>query len=172
LLEYYFNHVSWIYHIIHVPTVERQFDNLYTKLEQNQQPDYGHLALISTLFALSAYFSSSSAGLFNDIPDQMLHCRRWTLLSQDALSAANCLATPTLETIQSLILISQHLMPNIGAIATLRTLTATIIHTARAMSLHQVDSPKNKKLRQNTKVDWVEIETKRRLWWHITSTDW
>lgn len=172
LLDYYFTQVSWIYQVIHVPTVERQFNNLYLQLEQNQQPDYGHLALISSLFSLSAYFSSPSSGLFTDIPDQIANSRRWVLLAQDALSAADCLATPTLETLQCLVLVAQHLMPNIGAIATFRTLTATIVHTARALSLHQTDSATNIKRRANTKVDWVELEIKRRIWWHVTSTDW
>lgn len=94
------------------------------------------------------------------------------LSAQDALSAANCLANPTIETIQSLIFISQHLMPNIGAIATLRTLTATVTHTARTLGLHQTDSDTNKKRRENARVDWAELEVKRRIWWHICSTDW
>ena len=34
--------------------------------------------------------------------------------AQDALSAANCLANPTIETLQSLIFMAQHLMPNLG----------------------------------------------------------
>jgi hypothetical protein len=63
-------------------------------------------------------------------------------------------------------------MPNIGAIATLRTLVATVTHSARALGLHQIDSDANKKRRENVEVDWVEIEVKRRIWWHICSTDW
>jgi hypothetical protein len=172
LFDYYLNHVNWIYHIIHVPTVKQHFDELYKELEQGKQPVYDRLALISTLLALSAYFSAPATKLFTDTPEAMVHCRRWTLLAQDALSAADCLAKPTIESLQSLILISQHLMPNIGALATLRTLSGTILHAARTMSLHQVDSAANKKRRENSQVDWVQIEVKRRLWWHITSTDW
>jgi hypothetical protein len=92
--------------------------------------------------------------------------------AQEALSAANCLANPTIETLQSMIFISQLLMPNVGAIATLKTLSATITHTARAIGLHQVDSDANKTRRASSQVDWAELEVKRRLWWHICSTDW
>ena len=63
-------------------------------------------------------------------------------------------------------------MPNLGAIATLRTLQATVTQTARALGLHQIDSDANKKRRENKLVDWVELEVKRRLWWHVCSTDW
>lgn len=172
LFDYYLNHVNWIYHILHVPTIKKHFDEMYTGLEQGKQPEYDRLALISTLFALSAYFSAPLARLFTDLPEAMANCRRWTLLAQDALAAADCLAKPTVESLQSLILIAQHLMPNIGAVATLRTLSGTITHAARMLAIHQVDSRANKKRREGTQVDWAELEVKRRLWWHIVSTDW
>ena len=137
LLEFFLDEILWIYHIIHVPTVRKHFDNLYTAIEDRQEPEYGPLALISTLYALTAYFSSQSSDLFFNYTESMPYCYKWTLLyvtslfspscasgnadddlphisAQDALSAANCLACPTIETLQSLIYIAQHLMPNIG----------------------------------------------------------
>ncbi|KAG4435384.1 hypothetical protein IFR05_009127 [Cadophora sp. M221] len=172
ILEYYLEHVNWIYHVIHAPTVRERFDSLYTNIETGLKPNYAHLALISTLFALGAYFSTTTSGLYFKPPESMIYSRRWTLLAQEALSVTNCLAEPSIETLQSLILISQHMMANIGAIAMLRTLSTTIMHTARAMSLHTLDSVRNKKLRENTTVDHVDLEVKRRIWWHIASTDW
>lgn len=172
LFDYYINNINWTYHIIHVPTVEKHFAHLYDSLERGQAPELDVLALIASLLALCAYFAAPSTNLFNNHADAMISCRRWVMLVQDALSASDCLAKPTIESLQSLILIAQHLMPNIGAISTLRILSGSITHAARLMQLHQTDSPANKRRRQNTQVDWVEIETKRRLWWHITSTDW
>ncbi len=172
LLNYYFEKIDWIYRILHVPTVKAIFNGLYAKLEANQQPPYNHLALISTIFASSAYFCSVSSGLYLDRDDAVGHCRRLILLAQDALTAADCLARPSIEMLQSLIIITQWLLPNIGAIATLRTLAGTLIHTARSLSLHLVDSPANKKWRTQNPVDWVNVEVKRRIWWHITSIDW
>lgn len=170
LFDYYISNINWTYHIIHVPTVEKHFDDLYNSLEQGQIPRHDVLALIASLLSLCAYFSAVSTNLFRNHNDAMSNCRQWAMLAQDALSASDCLAKPTIQSLQSLILIAQHLMPNIGAIATLRTLSGAITHAARTMLLHQTDSPANKKRRQNTQVDWVEIETKRRIWWHITST--
>jgi hypothetical protein len=172
LVEYYFEEINWLYYVIHVPTVRRQFDDLYNCLESNQLPNYGHLALISTLYAICAYYSSSSSEIFSKHTDALSCCHRWTLLAQEALSAANCLSNPTLVTLQSLLLITSHLVPNCGALASLRTLIATSTHVARALSLHQTDSVSNKLQRKNMEVDWVEVEVKRRIWWHITSTDW
>lgn len=172
MIDYYFSHVNWIYQIVHEPTVRQRFDSLYTSLFYGTDIKHDHLALISTIFALSAYFSGPMSGLHFKHSEAMLYSRKYTLLAQEALSAANCLSMPTIEGLQSLILISQHMMPNIGAIATLRTLAATIMHTARAMSLHQIDSSKNKRLRESVPVDYADLEVKRRIWWHIASTDW
>ncbi|KAH9213722.1 hypothetical protein DL95DRAFT_436295 [Leptodontidium sp. 2 PMI_412] len=172
ILEYYLEYVDWIHHVIHAPTVRERFDSLYTNIEMGLPPNYAHLALISTLFALSAYFSTATSGLYFKPSESMIYSRRWTLLAQEALSATNCLAEPSIETLQSLILISQHMMANIGAIAMLRTLSTTIMHTARTMSLHTLDTARNKRLRENTTVDYVDLEVKRRIWWHIVSTDW
>jgi hypothetical protein len=171
-MHYYFDEINWLYYIIHVPTVRKQFDELYMCLESNQLPNYGHLALISTIYAICAYFSSPSTDLCFKNAEGTSYCHRWTLLAQEALSAANCLSNPTLETLQSLLLISQHLIPNVGALASLKTFIATATHAARALSLHQTDSVSNKRQRENMEVDWAEVEVKRRIWWHITSTDW
>ncbi len=172
LFEYYIDHVNWIYQGIHVPTVRMICDTVYTKIEQNQLPEYGHIALIATIFALSAYFSAPSSNLYFPHTEAKKFSYRWVSLAQHALAASNCLSAPTIEALQSLILISQHIMPNIGAIATLRTLAATSMHTARAMGLHKIDTHANKARRQNMEVDWVDIEVKRRIWWHLAASDW
>lgn len=172
LLDYYVDHVNWIYQIIHVPSVQSILDTTYTKIEQNQVPEYSHVALIATIFTLSAYFSSPQSNLYIHHTEAKRLAYRWLSVAQEALAASNCLSVPTIEALQSLILISQHLMPNIGAIATLRTLASTSMYTARAMGLHKIDSPANKARRKNTEVDWVTIEVKRRIWWHLAASDW
>lgn len=95
LLNYYFENVDWIYRILHVPTVRRIFNDLYRKLEHDQHPGYSHLALISTIFALSSFFCSPSSGLYLDRAAAVAHSRSLILFAQDALAAANCLAKPS-----------------------------------------------------------------------------
>lgn len=172
LLDYYVDHVNWIYQIIHVPSAQNIFDTMYTQIEQNQVPEYHHVALITTIFTLSAYFSSPQSNLYVHHTGAKRLAYRWLAIAQEALAASNCLSVPTIEALQSLILISQHIMPNIGAIATLRTLSTTSMHTARALGLHKIDSPANKARRRNTEVDWVTVEVKRRIWWHLAASDW
>lgn len=173
LLEYFFDEVCWIYHIVHIPTVWCVFDNVYTALKHNTLPKYDGLALISTIFALSAYFGSPSSTIYFRQAEGKMYSYRWTVLAQGALSAADYINAPTLETIQSIILMSQHILPNIGAIGAFKTMLSIASQSARELAIHQIDSPANKKRRENTEaVDWVEVELKRRIWWQLTSVEW
>ena len=80
LLKFFFDEILWIYHILHLPTVITYFDKLYADIETQQRPEYGPLALISTLYALTAYFSSKSSGLFFRYSESMSYCHKWTFL--------------------------------------------------------------------------------------------
>ncbi|PQE13532.1 C6 zinc finger domain protein [Rutstroemia sp. NJR-2017a WRK4] len=163
ILQYFIHKVNWIYHLVHIPTLERNFSTLYDDIEGKKQPRYDVLALVSTVFALSTYFQDLQS---------LTVSRRWTLLAQSALAAANYVTEPTLETIQCVLLIAQHLLPNVGGIAIFRVLFSTALHSARSLALDRVDLAINKKRREGTRIDYVELETKRRIWWHITATDW
>lgn len=169
LLDYYFHELDYMYHIIHVPTVRKHFDSLCTSIQGHEKLNYAHVALIFTLFTLSAYLSSPMSEIIH--PEQP-EVHAWAAVARNALSVADCLAHPTLETLQSICLIGQYIMPNVGSISAMRILGATMIHSARTLLLHRVDTPSNKKRRKGIEVDWAEIEVKRRIWWHIASTDW
>jgi hypothetical protein len=125
LVQYFIQKVNWIYHLVHVPTLERNFTTLYDDIEGKQQPRYEVLALMSTVFALSTYFQDLQS---------LAISRRWTLLAQSALCAANYVTEPTLETIQCVLLIAQHLLPNVGGIAIFRVLFSTALHSARSLA--------------------------------------
>ncbi|KAJ8058966.1 hypothetical protein OCU04_011950 [Sclerotinia nivalis] len=155
LMEYFVENVIWIYHIIHIPTLESHLDKLYNDLEQNQQPQYGQLALLSAVFALSVYFQGV---------EPLSMTRRWTLLAQKAMCAANYIGKPTIESIQAVLLIAQHLLPNIGGIATFRVLFTTAMHSARSLGFDQLDSAQSKKRRDGKQLNYVELEIKRRIW--------
>ncbi|KAF7885602.1 uncharacterized protein EAF02_004111 [Botrytis sinoallii] len=163
LFDYFVDNIVWIYHIIHIPTLESHLKRLYDDLDQNLQPQIDHVALLSAVFALSVYFQGA---------EPLSETHRWTLLAQKALCAANFIGKPTMESIQTVLLIAQHLLPNIGGIATFRVLFTTAMHSARSLGFDYLDSAQSKKRRVGKELDYVELETKRRIWWHIVSTDW
>lgn len=172
LLDYYMEKIILFYHLIHIPTVRRMLDTVYTQLENNQQPRHNHVMLLSTIFGLSAYFTPPSSRFHFHGIEAKSFSYQWIFVAQRALLAANYIVEPTVETLQSVILIAQHPLPSIGAMKISRTLMASALLGAQHLSLHRLDSPANKKLRENTQTDWVDIEVKRRIWWHLASTAW
>ena len=169
LIEHFFQEINWMVHLVHVPTVRKHLHTFYNDMEDQQSPNFAHLALITTIFTLSAYFCSSASAL-NTHRKSDIH--QWAALARHALSAAECLANPSFETLQSICLILHHIIPNVGSISAVRILTVTVVSLARTLSIDRVDSTSNKKLREGRVINWAEIEVKRRVWWHIVSIDW
>lgn len=148
--------------------------HLEIPLESNQKPSYSHVALIATIFGIVAYIIPNRSSSFDlEDPEATTACAiSWISLAKEALVAANYRSVPTIETSQSLLLICQHLLVNLGDLTIFKALLGMVLHMARSLCLHQVDSPRNKRLRHGREVDWVELEVKRRIWWHLASTDW
>lgn len=151
----------------------RNFDKVYDCLESNQSPCYSHVALVATIFGIVAYITPNRpSSVPFESPEAMACVISWLSLAKEALAAANYRSVPTIETIQSLLLLCLHLLVNVGNLTTFKALMGLILHMARSLSLHQVDSPRNKRQRHGVEVDWAELEVKRRIWWHLASTDW
>lgn len=93
-------------------------------------------------------------------------------LASRALAEARHLDNPTVESIQAVLLLASSLLLNMGAMTAFRLLLTAMFMSAQVLLIHQIDSPKNQRLRQNMSYDRVELEIKRRIWWHIASSDW
>jgi hypothetical protein len=168
LFNHYAKNLNWIYHIIHVPTTRKQLLGIYASLEAGRKPTSSHLALIATILAVAVYFRSNLPDAAAVRENEKGSCTKWSLLAQRALLEANHLTSPSLESLQTTIIITQFL-PNYGQNT---SFTATLTHTAHMLQLHKVDSVRNRKLRDETGYDAVELEVKRRIWWYIAGTDW
>jgi hypothetical protein len=173
LLDLYAHHVCWNYHFIHVPTLRRHLQRAYEQLEHGVLPEHSILALLCTVIALAKYFAQKSWALGENAasPDEQTY-GDFVALASRALAQARHLDNPSLESIQAVILLASHLLLNTGATTAFRVLLTAMFMSAQALLIHQIDSPKNQKLRENTNYDRVELEMKRRLWWHIASSDW
>ncbi|KAK2865168.1 hypothetical protein FQN49_003841, partial [Arthroderma sp. PD_2] len=166
------DNVCWAYRLLHMPTLRRQVLETYQQIGAGQMPNLPVLALVCAVFALAKYFSlSTSAFQTSDTSRDKPH-QEYVEMSSRALAEAGHLENPTLESIQAVLLVGTCLLGNTGAIRSSRVLAAAMYISAQALSLHQVDSPKNKRLRQKGPYNKLELELKRRIWWHIASTDW
>lgn len=168
LFNHYAKNLNWVYHIIHVPTTHQQLLGIYESLEACRKPIGSHLALVTAILAVAVYFRSKLLETTTVREHEKGSCTKWSLLAQRALSEANHFTSPSLESLQATIIMTQFL-PNYGQNT---SFTATLTHTAHMLQLHRVDSVRNRKLREETGYDAVELEVKRRIWWYIAGTDW
>jgi hypothetical protein len=168
LFNHYAKNLNWVYHIIHVPTTRQQLLGIYASLEACRKPNCSHLALAATILAVAVYFRSNLPEAAAVREQEKGSCTKWSLLAQRALAEANHLTSPSLESLQTTIIMTQFL-PNYGQNT---SFTATLTHTAHMLQIHRVDSVRNHKLREETGYDAVELEVKRRIWWYIAGTDW
>jgi hypothetical protein len=106
LFEFYAAHVNWLHHIIHVPSVRKLLDETYSTLNKQQLPPYNHIALLATIFSLSAYFSRRSLGETLGKNELQSCFRKWSFLAQRCLSAANYICNPSIEALQALLMVS------------------------------------------------------------------
>ncbi|KAH8701587.1 hypothetical protein BGW36DRAFT_371149 [Talaromyces proteolyticus] len=172
LLDFYIANIIPFYHIIHTPTIQKMLNTAYTQLEIGQQPPDDHVALLSAIFAIAAFFGPRPSPHDFDAKGIDEYIYQLIFVAHRALLAANYINQPTLETLQTIIMIALYILPHIGEMETSKLLMNSALLGAQSLSLHQLDRAVNKKQREKASVDWVVIEVKRRIWWHLASTEW
>jgi hypothetical protein len=168
LLQHYTERISWMFHVIHTPTVMAQSECIYTALSDQRMPSLSHLALMCAMLASSNYFSTPAPNLHSKAENSNDLSGKWTSLALIALSESDYLNNPTIESIQAMIILTHALSNPRGA----ALWSGIIVNLGHCMRLHQLDSRKNQTHRVNSETDAVDLEIKRRVWWHIASSDW
>jgi hypothetical protein len=173
LLDHFTKTVDAIYRILHVPTTWRWLKELYTDLNSNRLPSATQLAFFLGIFAGSAYMSKSDLQ-FELAP---LSGRSPIALAESWFKQAVLLltkppvppSTQGLQTLTNLI----HLCTQIEGVAgSFSILSMSGLQMARLMRVHRLDAPRYRKERGKNGADMVDIEVKRRIWWHLVASDW
>jgi hypothetical protein len=167
LLDHYIDCIHWAYHICHTPTLHNMVKVLYA---DNKTLNAGELALLAAVLAISAYYGSPSLGMgdTSDLGTKLM------ALSQKAMTDANYLHTPTLETVQAHLVLGYTILAETGEMATTLLSLRAAIHCSQTLGLHRIDSPRERRIRDKspTKVDHIRLEMTRRTWWHLCASDW
>ena len=172
LLDHYADVIQWVYHVCHMPTLRRSLHNLFDTLANDADAplDMSELALISAVLGVSAYnfpeTPNISAAAMQALAVELVR------LSQRALAEANYLQTPNIATVQADLILGYAIFPEAGEMPTTLLALRASIHCAQSLGMHRVDSPREKKLREGKKCDHVKLETMRRIWWRLVSSDW
>ncbi|KAF4633565.1 hypothetical protein G7Y89_g4544 [Cudoniella acicularis] len=176
LYQSYESNVNHLCHILHTPTVRSLIRTSYIRINQNESVLPGQAALLLSIFALAAYFykplhNSEVATTKQDA----IHLSK--ILSRSALDVLDYSrrnTSGTLEDVQAYIFMSFVAYHLDGFSARGRILTTTAISIARELRLHRLDADTESPTAENqTSVRFlIDREVKRRVFWHITSTDW
>ena len=172
----YQKHIEYLHHVTYSASVRRSLDEFYTTLECGETPSTAVAALLMSIFASVAAFQFAVSHKMDllGIPaeEARLVSLKWTKATFDCLDNSRRAGWPTLEDLQANVTIF-FLMYNLEGFSTRSRMgTAHALSIAKDLSLHKIDSPGAKKERESEHVNYVELEIKRRVWWHMAATDW
>lgn len=173
LFRYYVDCINYLYHVIVPVRVERMIDDIYRCIENNSPVNLNHVALLASILAVTVYFRPQSATEYTESSDADARCKEFTSLVGAALLQSNFIAYPTIEGLQATIIIA-HYLSSLNTDPSLRSLFlhGTIVSQAKNLMLHYTDTPQHQEERRVNGFDSVEVETRRRLWWHLVAYDW
>lgn len=173
LLDQYIQSVDATYRILHRPTAWTMLDALYHDLNAGHKPSATQLAFFLCIFSGSVYaskydFQFQSPSLHGH-PRQAL-AEIWAQQAVQLLTDRPVPpSVPVLQTIVSL----AHLCTQMeGLRKNFNVLSAYGIQMARVMKLHRLDSHPSREERRKNGADMVDVEVKRRIWWHMAASDW
>lgn len=169
LAQMYFSSTTYMFHVIHIPSVESLLDNTYEHLISQKMNDPSHIALLLSIFAATSYVWSPDdlrLGLFSTVQEAHEQAKTWSKYAVDLIEYSCRVSEGSKELVQAIIIISFFIVNLEGISVKYRTLISTAIAISRGLSFHHT---KNLTLRQLTP---VVAEVSRRIWWYLAATDW
>lgn len=95
----------------------------------------------------------------------------WLRTALDVLEHVRRSAPASVETVQAAIIMTFLIYHIEGSSPKIRALMATTLTTAKDLGMHRIDDPATSRAEQ-TQAEVIDKEIKRRIWWHLASTDW
>lgn len=177
LFDRYAKYICHFHHIIHLPTLRKILEAFYQKLSQSQTVDTDHGALLLSIFATVVCYTKWTEP--DSVPIDISTERHnvfqlWFRSALDLLDHSRRVLQASIEIVQTSIIIV-FLDYNLeGFTSRTRAILAQGLHSAKELSMHRIDSPQATRRRAaSTTIDsMIDLEMKRRIWWHLVATDW
>ncbi|KAI4603763.1 hypothetical protein KJ359_003583 [Pestalotiopsis sp. 9143b] len=175
LIDNYERNVDHICHVLHLPSTRAMMRTAYLRLGRGETVESGQAAILLAVFAFSAYFYE--AGPASEVAaterDAVALCRQWSRGAMDVLDYSQRHSSGSLEDVQACIIMSYVTYYLEGMSKKGRMLLASAVSIARDMRLNRLDAEgadvgKGKHSAQEV----VDREVKRRIFWHLVTTDW
>ncbi|KAK5099021.1 hypothetical protein LTR70_000857 [Exophiala xenobiotica] len=177
LFDKYAKYVCHFHHIIHLPTLRKILEDFYSRLSRGQTVDPDHGTLLLGVFATVVCYTRWSEP--DSVPLEVSDDREnvfqlWFRSALDLLDHSRRILQASLEIVQSCIILV-FLDYNLeGFTSRARAVLGQALHSAKELSMHRIDCPHATRRRvASTTIDsMIELEMKRRIWWHLVATDW
>lgn len=179
MFEYFLRTSHCIPRTIHVPSVQSMISDFYLKTFHAQPPDkttvdVAHAALILSICATTAFFwdrdASPSCQLFVSVDQAAQQADVWLNMAWDLLDQSRrVVGSGCLVEVQAHLILSDLVYNTEGCSTRFRYLHNRALAVSHEISLHLVDAAQ---VRQGDVDNDPITEVRRRVWWHIASTDW
>lgn len=154
--------------VIHEASTRTVIHDFYTRISNGQQVDPSCAGLILSIAATSAYFWKDGAPSFYSFSTREAAASRSLAWKESAFEILNSShSNSSLVDVQARAIMLYLVYNTEGLSVRSRCLLGRTLVAARDIGLHLVDSP-----RSDLVGDASTREIKRRLWWHLASTDW
>ncbi|KAK3374495.1 hypothetical protein B0T24DRAFT_297406 [Lasiosphaeria ovina] len=167
---------------LHLPSARAAINNFFSsgnhiiRQHGNQTSVASVAALILSICVASAFFWEPSAAaacpLFPSEEDASRRARAWLSTAWELLDQLRQIpGSASLVQVQATMILSDLIYKMEGCSSRFRCLHYSALALAREISLHLIDAHGPVKV-NGSEQDGHLTEVKRRVWWHIASTDW
>ncbi|KAL2856528.1 hypothetical protein BJY01DRAFT_231367 [Aspergillus pseudoustus] len=169
LLEHYIQGVDSLGRVVHGPSTWNLLESVYAQLSQLISPPGESVTFILSIFASASFYlerehvhpASDGLGLVTG------QSHVWKETALQNMFHIDQVFSSSLMSLQSALIILFLLWDSEGQSKRYHTLKGIAYAKAIQLGIHNIDAESS-----NVEPDSLEREMKRRLWWHLTCTDW
>lgn len=174
MLEEYAENENHLYRLIHMPSARDTLLGVYSETLASGRCDSSALALFFAIFASTKYFHNLSRGKPSEHKQQEATrcCELWSSICLDLLFKDGQALSPSLAALQTVATIGHIFVNADGHSVTLAFIFQQGISLARSMLLHHTDTDNSRRWRKHDRATMIDVELRRRLWWHVAVSDW
>ena len=163
-----------VQHLLHIPTVRNSIKQLYRQIQLGERIEPNQtVLLLTTTTSISAYWglSEHDSSIFATMQTAVNVAVFWLRMALDVLEHVRRTASPSLETVQASIIMIFLIYHIEGFSPKVRSMMYATLAAAKDLGLHRTDDASFIS-HSDEPMDVVDKEIRRRVWWHLASTDW
>ncbi|KAL7923124.1 fungal-specific transcription factor domain-containing protein [Trichoderma austrokoningii] len=161
MVNYYLDHINWIFQITHVPSFRLQYDDFWD-VQDGREMDFMFTALVFTIISVSALFIPPSTAEIFGCPKESVRdlAHVWHKASHQALRAGDYESKPCIVQLQTFS-ITQFYWYSTNKIDALNSRLGQAVRTAQTLGLDKDLTPSQT----------LHDEMRHRIWWDLVDSD-